>query len=437
VTTGAGRTREQRPVSDSDLPPPPEAAPAGTFSSLRIRNYRLFFVGQVVSNVGTWMNRIAQDWLVFTLTGNSPVALGVAAALQFAPTLVLSLWAGVWADRMDKRRMLVVLQSGMAACAVVLGLLTVTGWVQIWQVYVLCLVFGCFVAFETPTRQSFVTEMVGSSQLTNAVALNSTSFNLARIVGPAIAGLMITWVGTGPVFWINAVSTIAVITGLVLMNPAELHRGPAVKRAKGQLLEGLRYVRGRPDLVVVLTLLFCVSTFAITFFTTLAVIAANVFHKDADGYGLLSSALAVGTLTGALLAARRSVRGKPKLRMLFISALGFGGLEITAGLMPTYLTFALALIPVGGVLMTFMNVANTSVQLSVSPEMRGRVMGLYMLVFLGGNPIAGPMTGWMADQFGGRSPLIIGGAAAMVASVVCVAVLYSRLKRKTADTLPG
>jgi MFS family permease len=330
---------------------------------------------------------------------------------------------------MDKRKMLVVLQSGMAACAVILGLLTVTGWVQIWQVYLLCLVFGCFVAFETPTRQSFVSEMVGSTQLTNAVALNSTSFNLARIVGPAIAGLMITWVGTGPVFWINAVSTIAVIMGLVLMNPAELHRGPAVKRAKGQLLEGLRYVRGRPDLVVVLTLLFCVSTFAITFFTTLAVIAANVFHKEADGYGLLSSALAVGTLAGALLAARRSVRGRPKPRMLFISALVFGILEIAAGLMPTYLTFALALIPVGGVMMTFMNVANTSVQLSVSPEMRGRVMGLYMLVFLGGNPIAGPMTGWMANQFGGRSPLIIGGAAAVIAAVVCAAVLYSRVRR--------
>nr|WP_243727070.1 MFS transporter [Actinocrispum wychmicini] len=396
---------------------------------MRIRNYRLFFCGQVISNVGTWMNRIAQDWLVFTLTGNNPVALGVAAALQFAPTLLLSLWAGVWADRSDKRKMLIVLQTGMAACAVILGLLTVTHLVQIWQVYLLCLVFGGFVAFETPTRQSFVSEMVGRAQLTNAVALNSTSFNLARIVGPAIAGLMITWVGTGPVFWINAVSTIAVITGLVLMNPAELHRGPAVKRAKGQLIEGLRYVRGRMDLVIVLVLLFCVSTFAITFFTTLAVIAANVFHKQADGYGLLSSALAVGTLAGALLAARRSVRGRPKLRMLFGSALLFGLLEVLAGLMPTYVSFGLALIPVGLVLMTFMNMANTTVQLSASPEMRGRVMGLYMLVFLGGNPIAGPMTGWLADQFGGRSPMIIGGAAAAVAAVVCGAVLYFRTRK--------
>lgn len=430
MTTGAGRAREKPlVVSDSDLPPPPEPTPSGTFASLRIRNYRLFFTGQVISNIGTWMNRIAQDWLVFTLTGNNPVALGVAAALQFAPTLLLSLWAGVLADRSDKRKMLIVLQSGMASCAVILGLLTVTGVVQIWQVYLLCLVFGCFVAFETPTRQSFVSEMVGRAQLTNAVALNSSSFNLARIVGPAIAGLMITWVGTGPVFWINAVTTVAVITGLVMMNPAELHRGPAVKRAKGQLKEGLLYVRGRPDLVVVLTMLFCVSTFAITFFTTLAVIAANVFHKQADGYGLLSSALAVGTLAGALLAARRSGRGRPKLRVLFGSALLFGLLEILAGVMPTYVTFGLALIPVGLVLMTYMNVSNTTVQLTVSPEMRGRVMGLYMLLFLGGNPVAGPLTGWMAKEFGARSPMIIGGIVAAVTALVCGTVLYLRTRK--------
>jgi MFS family permease len=426
VTTGAGRTREKRPISDSDLPPPPQAPPHGTFSSLRIRNYRLFFSGQVISNVGTWMNRIAQDWLVFTLTGNNPVALGIAAALQFAPTLLLSLWAGVWADRMDKRKLLIMVQSGMAACAVVLGVLDVTGLVQIWHVYLLCLVFGCFVAVETPVRQSFVAEMVGSTQITNAVALNSSSFNLARIVGPAIAGLMITWVSTGPVFLINALSTIGVITGLLMMNPAELHRGPAVPRAKGQLREGLRYVRGRSDLVVVLTLVFCVSTFAITFFTTLAVVAANVFHKQADGYGLLSSTLAIGTLAGALLAARRSVRSRPRLRMLFGSALLFGVLELAAGLMPTYLAFAIALVPVGLVLMTFMNTANSSIQLSVSPEMRGRVMGLYMLVFLGGNPIAGPMTGWLADQFG--------GAAAALASIVLALVLYLRTRRTAATT---
>ncbi|WP_173140550.1 MFS transporter [Kibdelosporangium persicum] len=425
--TGTGGTREKKSSNfHSDLPPPPEQPKQGTFASLRIRNYRLFFSGQVVSNVGTWMNRIAQDWLVFTLTGNNPVALGVAAALQFAPTLFLSLYAGVLADRLDKRKLLILLQSAMAGCAVILGVLDVSGLVQVWHVYVLCLVFGVFVALETPVRQSFTSEMVGVGQISNAVALNSSSFNLARVVGPAVAGLLIIWVGTGVVFLINAATTAAVITGLLMMRPSELHRGPVIARKKGQLREGLRYVRGRADLVAVLTLVFCVSTFGITFFTTLAIMAANVFHKEADGYGLLSTMLAVGTLAGALLAARRSVRGTPRLRMVFGSALVFGVLEIAAGLMPTYTSFAIALIPVGLVLMTFMNTANTTVQLSVDQEMRGRVMGLYMLVFLGGNPIAGPMTGWLADQFGGRSTFLVGGVMSILAALVLGLVLRWR-----------
>ncbi|SMD26842.1 Predicted arabinose efflux permease, MFS family [Kibdelosporangium aridum] len=427
MLTGAGGTREKKPSNfDSDLPPPPEQPKQGTFSSLRIRNYRLFFSGQVVNNVGTWMNRIAQDWLVFTLTGNNPVALGIAAALQFAPTLFLSLYGGVLADRLDKRKLLIGLQAAMAGCAVILGVLDVSGWVQLWQVYVICFVFGCFTAVETPVRQSFTSEMVGIGLVTNALALNSSSFNLARVVGPAVAGLLIIWVGTGMVFLINAVTTIAVITGLLLMRPSELHRGPAVARAKGQLREALRYVRGRADLVAVLSLVFCVSTFGITFFTTLAIMAANVFHKEADGYGLLSTMLAVGTLSGALLAARRSVRGKPKLRMVFGSALVFGVLEIGAGLMPTYLAFAIALVPVGVVVMTFMNTAITTVQLSVEQEMRGRVMGLYMLLFLGGNPIAGLLTGWLADQFGGRSTFYVGGAVSIIAAVVLGLILRWR-----------
>jgi MFS family permease len=428
VLETAGGTREKTTTVNSDLPPPPTPPKQGTFASLRVRNYRLFFSGQVISNVGTWMNRIAQDWLVFTLTGNNPVALGVAAALQFAPTLFLSLWAGVLADRLDKRKLLIIVQTCMALCAVALGVLDVSGAVQLWHVYLLCFIFGCFVAVETPVRQSFVSEMVGVGQLTNAVALNSSSFNLARIVGPAVAGVLIIWVGTGMVFLINAATTGAVITGLFMMRPSELQRGPRVKRAKGQLREGLRYVKGRADLVAVLTLVFCVSTFGITFFTTLAIMAANVFHKEADGYGLLSTMLAVGTLAGALLAARRSFHGKPRMRLLFGSALMFGVLEIVAGLMPTYLTFAIALIPVGLAVMTFMTAANTTVQLSVSQEMRGRVMGLYMLIFLGGNPIAGPLTGWMAGQFGGRMPFIFGGVMAILAAVILGLILRSRAK---------
>jgi MFS family permease len=346
--------------------------------------------------------------------------------LQFAPTLALTLWAGVLADRHDKRKMLMLIQSGMAACAVALGVLDVSGIVVLWQVFLLCFVFGVFTAFDPPVRQSFVGEMVGREQLTNAVALNSSTFNLARIVGPAIAGLMIIWTGTGWVFLVNAVTTLAVIVNLGRMNPAELHRGPAPVRARGQLREGLRYVRGRPDIMAVLVLIFCVSTFAITFNTTLAIAAANVFHRQADGYGLLSTLLAVGTFAGALLAVRRSTRRRPGLPLLIGAALAFGVLELVAGLMPSYLAFGLALIPVGVAMMTFINTANGTIQLGIAPEMRGRVMALYMLVFLGGNPIGAPMTGWMAATLGGRSPFIFGGIMATLCAAVCGIVLARR-----------
>jgi MFS family permease len=399
------------------------------FGSLRIRNYRLFASGQVVSNIGTWMQRIAQDWLVLELTNKSPVALGIAASLQFLPTLMLTLWAGVLADRLDKRKLLIIVQAGMAACALILGVLDLTGLVQLWQVYLLCFVLGVFTAVDPPVRQSFVGEMVGREQLTNAIALNSSTFNLARVVGPAVAGMMIIWVGTSWVFLVNALSTLAVIVQLVRMNPAELHRTPAVARTPGQLREGLRYVRGRPDVLTVLIMVFCVSTFAITFFASLAIVAANVFHRQADAYGMLSTLLAVGTLTGSLLAVQRSTRKKPSLKLLIGAAFAFGVLELIAGLMPSYLTFGLALIPVGVFMMTFMTTANSTVQLSVSPEMRGRVMGLYMLVFLGGNPIGAPMVGWLAAQFGGRSPLVIGGVIATVAAVIGWLVLARRTER--------
>ncbi|WP_425440439.1 MFS transporter [Prauserella shujinwangii] len=398
----------------------------GMFASLRVRNYRLFFSGQVVSNIGTWMQRIAQDWLVFTLSGFDPVALGIAVALQFTPTLLLSLWAGVLADRIDKRKLLVAIQTGTLLQAAALGVLDVLGIVTLWQVYLLCFVLGTLSALEVPTRQSFVAEMVGRDQVANAVALNSSVFNMARIVGPAIAGFAITVVGTGWLFLGNALSTLAVLAGLLLMRPEELFRGPAVARAKGQLREGLRYVRGRPDLVTVMVLVFFVSTFGITFFTSLAIVAGNVFETRADGYGLLSTLLAVGTFTGALLAARRGTRGRPRVRLLLGSAIALGALEIGTALMPTYLAFGLALVPLGFATITFLNTANALVQTSVSPDMRGRVMGLYVLVLIGGNPVGGPMTGWLADLFGGRSPFYIGGAVSVVAAVVCALILARR-----------
>lgn len=396
------------------------------FASLRVRNYRLFFSGQVISNIGTWMQRIAQDWLVFSLSGNNPIALGIAVALQFTPTVLLSLWAGVLADRVDKRKLCIAIQSGIGLQALVLGLLDVTGVVVLWHAYVLCFVLGVFSALDVPARQSFVAEMVGRKQIANAVALNSAVFNMARIVGPAIAGFAITWVGTGWMFVANAVSTLAVITGLLLMNPEKLFRGPAVVRAKGQLREGLAYVRGRADLVTVMVLVFFVSTFGITFFTSLAIVAGNVFGTQADGYGLLSTLLAVGTFTGSLMAARRMVKGGPRVRLLLIAAFGLGALEFVAAFMPTYLVFGLALIPLGFATITFLNTANSLVQTAVSPEMRGRVMGIYVLVLIGGNPIGGPMVGWMAETFGGRSPFYIGGAISVLAAIACAVLLARR-----------
>jgi MFS family permease len=407
------------------------------FASLSERNYRLFASGQVVSNIGTWMQRVAQDWLVLELSARSPMALGIATALQFAPTLLLSAWAGMLADRMDKRKVEIAVQAGMGACALVLGVLVVTNSAALWQVYLMCLLMGCFAAIDQPVRQSFVMEMVGKPQLPNAVALNSMTFNLARIVGPAIAGVMITLVGTGWVFLINAGTFAAVICGLVLMDPAKLYRGPRTPRARGQLVEGLRYVRGRPDILIILVLVFCVSTFAMNFQVTLANVAANVFHRSASGYGLLSTLIAVGTLTGALLAARRSTRGRPGMRMLLGGALTFGLLEAALTFMPSYLTFGLMLIPVGASMLTFTVTANSAVQLSVSPEMRGRVMGLYMLVFLGGNPIAGPFTGWLAETFGGRSPFIVGGAVAVLAVLALGLVITSQRGVRPVQALRG
>ncbi|GAA2337796.1 MFS transporter [Saccharopolyspora halophila] len=397
------------------------------FGSLRERNYRYYASGQVVSLTGTWMQRAAQDWLVLTLSGGSPAALGVAVALQFTPTLLLTLWAGVFADRFDKRRILIATQVALGLCGFALGALDLSGFAQLWHVYVLCFVLGCFAAIDAPVRQSFVVEMVGPAQLTNAVALNSMTFNLARIVGPAIAGVSITAVGTGWVFVANGLSSVAVVTGLLMMDPARLHRANGNSAERGRLLAGLRYVRKRPDLVVILALVFCVSTFGMNFESTLAVMARNEFGHNASGYGLLITSLAVGTLSGAALAARRSgKRGGTRVRVMLIGAGVFGALEVLAGMMPTYEFFALALVPVGVAVMTFTTSANSNVQLSVEPTMRGRVMGLYMLLFMGGKPLGGLASGWLAEAFGPRWPILLGGALSLAAAIAGAAVLARR-----------
>lgn len=386
------------------------------FSSLGVRNYRLWAGGQVVSLVGTWMQRIAQDWLVLELSGGSGVAVGIVMALQFGPTAIVSLPAGALADRFDKRKLLIATQTTIALCALILGVLGVAGMATLAWVYLLSFALGCVSAIDAPIRQSFTIEMVGAEQLPNAVALNSLTFNLARIIGPAVAGLLITLVDTGPVFLINAVTSLAVLAGLFAMRTAELIRS-APATTDRSIRTGVRYVRRNRHLVVVLATVFVVSTFGLNFPLSLALLTANTFEGTAGGYGLLSTMLAVGTLSGALVAARRT---KPaRLRHFFAGALAFGVFEVVVGVMPTFWLVAVVLIPVGVANIMFTTSAMNIMQLSVDSQMRGRVMGIYMLCFLGGTPIGSPLLGWLAQVTDPRAPLIVGGAISAIAVVVC------------------
>jgi MFS family permease len=387
----------------------------GMFRSLRVRNYRLYASGQLVSLTGTWMQRVAQDWLVLELT-NSGTALGVVTALQFGPALLLGLWGGVIADRGDKRRILQATQAGLAVVALILGLLDVTGVVQYWQVLVLALILGVVAAIDTPVRQSFVVEMVGRDELANAVGLNSAIFNFGRILGPAVAGVVIAAVGTGWAFLANAASSVAVLLALAAMRPAELHPSPPVARGKGQLREGLRYVRGRRDLVLAMVLIFVIGTFGLNFQITSALMAKQVFHRSASGYGLLSTALAIGAFGGAMVATTR--RARPTSLFLVGTACVFSVLEIASGVMPSYAATALVLVPTGLVMLTLTTAANSSVQLGVEPTMRGRVMSLYLVCFMGGTPLGAPIIGWLAGVAGPRWGLIGGGLVCLVASLL-------------------
>ncbi len=394
-----------------------------TFQALRNRNYRLYAGGGIVSNVGTWMQRVAQDWLVLQLSDHSGVALGITTGLQFLPMLVLAPFAGTIADRYSKRKVLIVTQAFMAVVGAVLGVLDVTGVVQVWHVFLLALLLGVGAACDAPARQSFVIEMVGRDDLPNAVGLNSASFNLGRVIGPSLAGILIVLIGTGPVFLINAASFGAVILALTKMRSADLMPMPRAERGKGQVLEGIRYVRARPDLLMVMIIIFFVGTFGLNFQMTSALMATEVFDKGAGAYGLLGSVVAIGSLSGALLAARR---GRPRLRLIVLAAVAFGVVEIIAGLMPSYFSFMALLIPLGLCQMTLLNSANATMQLGVDPIMRGRVMALYMAVLMGGTPIGAPLVGALAEAFGARWSLIGGGLISATAAIVAGALLARR-----------
>jgi MFS family permease len=392
-----------------------------TFRSLRIPNYRLWAAGAIVSNTGTWMQRVAQDWLVLTvLTDNSGVAVGITTGLQFAPMLLLAPVAGTVADRFDRRRVLMATQSLSGLLALVLGIMVVTDVAQLWHVYVLAGLLGVAAALDAPARQAFVSEMVPPADLPNAVGLNSASFHAGRLIGPGIAGVLIAWFGTGPVFLLNAVTFAAVLVSLTRMRVGDLSPAPRAARGKGAVRDGLRYVRGRPDIVLLMAIVGMVGTFGLNFQLTTALMARLTFDKGATEYGLLGSIMAIGSLAGALLAARRE---HPRLRLVVGATIAFGVATLIAAVMPTYELFAIALIPVGLSALTLMTAANAAVQMATEPEMRGRVMALYMAIFMGGTPIGSPIIGWIGETFGARWTIALGGVASLLTAFLALAWL--------------
>jgi MFS family permease len=397
-----------------------------TFSALAVRNYRIYILGAIVSNTGTWMQRIGQDWLVLQLT-NSGTALGITTGLQLLPALLFSPIAGVVADRLPKRTVLRVTQVAMAVPAALLGILAVTGAVQTWHVYLLSFLFGIGTAFDAPARQSFVVEIVGAKDLSNAVGLNSASFNLARMIGPAIAGVLIAALGSGIegagwVILINAVSYIAVLMSLQLLDPSRLTPAAVTGSRKHAVRDGVAYVRSRPDLILILTCVFFVGTFGMNFQMTSALMATEVYGKGAGEYGLLASIMAIGSLAGALLAARRT---RPRLRVVVLAGAAFSVTEIVSGLMPTYETFAAILPLLGLCALTMITSANATIQLTSSPMMRGRVAALYLMVFMGGTPVGAPLVGWVGETFGARWMLVGGGGLTLLGIAAGLAWFYA------------
>jgi MFS family permease len=407
-----------------------------TFASLRYFNYRVWFVGALVSNIGTWMQRIAQDWLVLTvLTHDSGVAVGVVTALQFLPFLLLSPYAGVVADRVDQRTMLIATQAASAALALGLGALVLWGDVELWHVYLFAFALGVASAFDTPVRQTFVTNLVPASSLPNAVGLNSASFNAARLVGPAVAGIVIAAVGTGWVFLVNGATFLATIVALLAMRRSELHEQARAPRRKGQIREGFRYVRRRADILIIMTIMAVVSTLGLNFQLTSALMARVEFGRGPSDYGILGSILAIGSLTGALLAARRR---RPRLRYIVGSAGAFGVALGLLAVMPSYGSFALLCIPVGLTSMTLLATANAWIQTTTTPAMRGRTMALYMMVLMGATPIGAPIVGWIGESIGPRWAMGVGAVASVLVALVAAmwAMRYWRIELSIAMHRP-
>ena len=402
-----------------------------TFRSLHTRNFRLFATGQLVSNTGAWVQRIAQDWLVLSITG-SATAVGITTALQFLPTLLFGLAGGVIADRYPKRRVLLCTQVGMASMATTLAILTLGHHVQVWHVYLVAFGLGTVVAIDNPTRQSFVNEMVGPEQLRNAVSINASVFQLGALIGPAISGLLINAVGSGYAFAVNAASYSASTTALLLMRDRELHPGPAAGDGT-RVRDGLRYVAGRPDVLWPTVLVGVFGLFTVNLPVTLAAYARSVFDIGASGYGLLTSVLAVGSVTGALISAGRS---RTRLRALIAIGGTLATLYMIAALTPSQWTYSAVLVGVGGATLLLYTSANSTVQLAADDSIRGRVMSVYLMVFIGSGAIGGPLVGWLDENLGPRAGMLISGLVPAIVTAL-VAVRLARLADVRLRTVVG
>lgn len=400
-----------------------------TFASLSVYNYRLYFIGQSISLCGTWMQTIGQAWLVLKLT-NSGAQLGLVTAMQFIPILFFGPWAGVLVDRFSKRRLLYFTQSAFGVLALVLGILVATGAVQLWMVYILAFLLGIVTMLDNPTRQTFIVEMVGEDQLRNAVALNSSQFNLARVVGPAIGGGLIATVGLAPCFIINAVSYVAVLIALMMMQRSQLHRGPLLPPGKGQLKEGFNYIKSKPILRDTLIMMAIIGTLTYEFSVILPLLAQFTFKGGAGAYAALTAAMGFGAMFGGLYSATRT---QGTASSLIKTALGFGLVILLAAIMPNLILAIVGLVAVGFFSVSFTSLGNVTLQLESSPQMRGRVMALWAVAFLGSTPIGGPIIGYIGQYANPRWGLATGGLAAVFAA----ALGYWRLTKDREKNLAG
>ena len=383
---------------------------------MRYVNYRYWFVASLIASTGAWLQRVAQDWYVLTvLTDHDSGQVGIVTALQFLPIILFSAWAGVLADRIPGRRLLQCTQTGVGLVSLVMGVVVLTGTGELWHQYILAFVSGTISAVDTPARQAFVGELVPPDKMANAVALNATAFHAARLIGPASAGLFIDWWGVGPVFLIDAGMFAAPIIALFLMRADRLYPRTLIPRARGQLREGIAYVRGRTDICIILVTIFVVSALGMNFQLTSALMATTVFGKSAGSFGVLSTFMALGSILGSTAVARRT----PRLRAILMGAAFYGTAEILLGLSPSYWWFAFLAVPTGYGMLTMNTSANALMQTRTDPDKRGRIMALYSLVYLGATPIGSPIIGRIGALFGARWAILVGGIASLSIAVAC------------------